>query len=69
MDLDGLKVFAPIFHNCFKSNLMSFGTYFLSIYLVVSHYNLNQAGAKDHNGNKRDHFLIVVLSFVLVSKP
>ena len=36
MDLDGFKVFVPIFHNCFNSNLMSF----VLIYLVLFHYFL-----------------------------
>ena len=43
-------------------------TYLLSVQLVVSHYDLHPV-QKDHKGNKRNHFLFFVLSFVSVSKP
>ena len=43
-------------------------SYLLSIQLVVSHYDLHPL-QKDNNGNKRNHFLFFVVSFVLVSKP
>ena len=43
-------------------------TYLLSVQLVVSHYDLHPV-QKDHNGNKRNHFLFFVLSLVFVGKP
>ena len=43
-------------------------TYLLSVQLVVSRYDMHPV-QKDHNGNKRNHFLFFVLSLVSVSKP
>ena len=43
-------------------------TYLLSVQLMVSHYDLHLV-QKDHNRNKRNHFLFFVASLVLVSKP
>ena len=34
----------------------------------MPHYDL-QSIQKDHNGNKRNHFLFFVLSLVLIGKP
>ena len=52
----------------FLINVLILNTYLLSVQLVVSHYDLHQV-QKDHNGNKSNHFLLFVLSLVLVSKP
>ena len=51
----------------FFINVLILSIYLLSVYLVVSHYDL-QPVQNDHNGNKRNHFLFFVLSLVLVSK-
>ena len=63
INLYGFKVFTFILNYCFNSFI-----YLLSVQLVVSHYDLHPV-QKDHNGNKRNHFLFFVLSLVLVSKP
>ena len=63
IDLYGFKVFTSILIIFLILNY-----YLLSVQLVVSHYDLHPV-QKDHNGNKRNHSLFFVLSFVLVSKP
>ena len=63
IDLYGFKVFTSIL-----IIVLTLNNYLLSVQLVVSHYDLHPV-QKDHNGNKRNHFLFFVLSLVLVSKP
>ena len=62
-DLYSFKVFTPIFIIVLtlKNNLLSFK-------LVVSLYDL-QPIQKNLNRNKKNHFLIFVLSLVLDCKP
>ena len=62
IDLYGVKVYTSILI------VLILYTYLLSVQLVVSHYDLHPV-QKDHNGNKRNHFLVFVLSLVLVCKP
>ena len=63
IDLYSFKVIRP-----FLIIVLILNNHILSVQLVVSHYDLHPV-QKDHNGNKRNHFLFFVLSLVLVSKP